>query len=148
GFLVWNWPVAQVFMGDCGSYFLGFLVSIYALVSYQYYQIPLAAWGILTSLFWFDATVTLVRRMLAGQKWYEPHRSHAYQRMIQHGWGHRKVLISSMLVNAVLSVLAWICVYDPRLQVFAFAGAVIFLLCLYLMVEAAKPMFVPFYKNS
>ncbi|MCS5712018.1 glycosyltransferase family 4 protein [Candidatus Berkiella aquae] len=147
GFLVWNWPVAQVFMGDCGSYFLGFLVSVYALVSNQYYQIPLAAWGILTSLFWFDATITLVRRMLAGQKWYEPHRSHAYQRMIQHGWGHRKVLIASMFVNAVLSVLAWICVYEPRLQVFAFAGAVIFLLCLYLMVEAAKPMFVPFYKN-
>jgi len=147
GFLIWNWPVAQVFMGDCGSYFLGFLVSVFALISYQYFQIPLTAWIILTSLFWFDATLTLVRRMLAGEKWYQAHRSHAYQRMLQHGWSHRKVLISAMLVNVVLSSLAFICVYDPRLQAFAFAGALILLTCLYLMVEATKPMFKPFYQT-
>jgi len=147
GFLVWNWPVAQVFMGDCGSYFLGFLVTLFALISYKYFQIPLVAWIILTSLFWFDATITLIRRMLAGQKWYEAHRTHAYQRMLQHGWSHRKVLLSATLVNVVLSSLAWISVNEPRLQVFALAGAVIFLICLYLMVEAAKPMFKHFYQT-
>lgn len=145
GFLIWNWPVAQVFMGDCGSYFLGFLVSVYALVSYHYYQIPLTAWAILTSLFWFDASVTLVRRMFAGEKWYEPHRSHAYQRMIQHGWSHRKVLMSAIFVNVILSTMAWLCVYEPRLEAFSLAGAVILLTCIYLMVEAAKPMFRRFY---
>jgi Fuc2NAc and GlcNAc transferase len=145
GFLIWNWPVAQVFMGDCGSYFLGFLVSVFALISYKYFQVPLVAWIILTSLFWFDATITLVRRMLAGQKWYAPHRTHAYQRMLQHGWSHRKVLLSAMLVNVVLSVLAWISVEEPRLQMFSLAGAVVFLVCLYLMVEAKKPMFRTFY---
>lgn len=148
GFLIWNWPVAQVFMGDCGSYFLGFLVSLFALIGYKYFQVPLTAWIILTSLFWFDATLTLIRRMLAGQKWYQPHRSHAYQRMLQHGWSHRKVLLSAILVNCLLSGLAWLCVYEPRLQAFALAGAVVFLICLYLMVEAAKPMFVHFYSAS
>lgn len=141
GFLTWNWPVARVFMGDSGSYFLGCTVTIYALVSYKYFDMPLMIWVILTALFWFDATITLLRRILAGEEWRKPHKSHAYQRLIQYGWSHQQVLMGAILVNCVLSALALMAFFDPRLMTFALTLALILVSCLYILVEIAKPMF-------
>lgn len=148
GFLTWNWPTARIFMGDCGSYFLGFMVGLYALVSFKQFNVPLTIWIILTSLFWFDATVTLLRRILAGDDWRKPHRSHAYQRLIQSGWGHQKVLIGMWIVNGGLSILAWSVHRDPNLAPFALGVAVAVLSCLYLLVEIAKPMYKSWHDNK
>lgn len=141
GFLTWNWPGAQVFMGDSGSYFLGFLIVLYALVSDKFFNLPIMLWVILTGLLWFDATITLIRRVLNTKDWYKPHRSHAYQRLIQAGWSHQQVLWSALMVNVVLTSLALIAYHDPRLMTFAFGLAVTFLSCLYIMVEIVRPMF-------
>jgi Fuc2NAc and GlcNAc transferase len=141
GFLTWNWPIARIFMGDSGSCFLGFMVALYALISYKLFNFPIMIWVILTAMFWFDATITLVRRILAGEEWRKPHKSHAYQRLIQGGWTHQRVLIGSIGVNSVLSGLAYLVYQDPRLTIFAFSLAVTFLFCLYLLVEIAKPMY-------
>jgi len=148
GFLIWNWPVARIFMGDAGSYFLGFLTAVIALMSYKVYQLPLMLWVILTSLFWFDATVTLLRRMLAREKWYKPHRLHAYQRLIQAGWSHQQVLLSAIGANTILSGLAWLAYHDPRLMPFSFGVAIAFLTCLYIMVEIIKPMFTQWHEAA
>lgn len=141
GFLTWNWPTARIFMGDSGSYFLGSLMAIYALVSYKLFQMPILLWVILTSLFWFDATITLLRRMMAGEDWREPHRSHAYQRLIQSGWSHQKVLLWAIVVNGILAGLALMAYFDPRLSYFALTSAIMLLSCLYIMVEIIRPMF-------
>lgn len=148
GFLTWNWPTARIFMGDCGSYFLGFMVSLYALISYKQFNMPLMIWVILTALFWFDTTITLLRRMLAGDNWQKPHRKHAYQRLIQAGWSHQKVLIAIWGVNAILSYLAWLVHRDPKLTVFALCVTVTFLSCLYLLVEIAKPMYKTWHSDK
>jgi len=141
GFLAWNWPRAQIFMGDSGSYFLGFLTALYALISYKFFHVPLLLWVIMTSLFWFDATVTLLRRLLAGEQWRKPHKSHAYQRLMQAGWSHQQVLIAAIGVNGVLGVLVWMGHRDPRLLPLALGIAVTMLTCLYIGVEIIKPMF-------
>lgn len=141
GFLTWNWPLAQIFMGDSGSGFLGFMVALFALISYKFFQIPLLLWAILTGVFWFDATLTLVRRMLAGEEWRKPHRSHAYQRLIQAGWTHQQVLLGTITINAVLAGLAVVAYRDQRLLSFAFGVSVAFLSCIYIVVELIKPMF-------
>ncbi|MBS0290060.1 MAG: glycosyltransferase family 4 protein [Proteobacteria bacterium] len=143
GFLLWNWPTARIFMGDSGSCFLGMMVALYAFLSYKLFQMPLMIWIILTGFFWFDATITLLRRILAGEEWRKPHRKHAYQRLIQSGWSHQKVLISYIGVNTVLAYLALLVYKQPQLSFFAFSFAVLFLLCLYILVEIVKPM----YKN-
>lgn len=145
GFLTWNWPVARIFMGDSGSYFLGFTLSMYAIIGDCYCGIPLVIWFILTGLFWFDATVTLVRRILHQEKWSTPHRLHAYQRLIQHGWSHQAVLLCAIMANTVLAGLAWIAFYDPRLQSFSIGVGVVFLTALYLLVEMVKPMYSDWY---
>lgn len=146
GFLTWNWPTARIFMGDSGSCFLGFIMASYALVGHKYYDIPLTVWAILTSLFWFDATVTLVRRMLKRENWRKAHRLHAYQRLIQFGWSHQRVLVGAIGVNCILATLAWVAYCDPRLEMFSLGLSVAVLACLYLMVEVAKPMYGTWYE--
>lgn len=93
GFLVWNAPPARVFMGDVGSSSLGYLVAAMALWGAQRGLFPL--WGALLifSPFLVDATWTLLRRLVRGERVWEAHRSHHYQRLVQAGWGHRKTLL-------------------------------------------------------
>lgn len=147
GFLTWNWPVARVFMGDSGSCFLGFLIGIMALISYKYFQMPMVLWAILTGLFWFDATVTLVRRIVARQPWGQAHRTHAYQRLIQGGWSHFQVLLGAALVNTLLAGLAFIAHRDPRLSFFALGLACTLLTCIYILIEVSRPMFKAWYET-
>lgn len=141
GFLTWNWPIARIFMGDSGSCFLGMMVALFALISNKLFNVPFTIWIILTALFWFDATITLVRRILAGEEWRKPHKMHAYQRLIQAGWSHQKVLLSTMAVNAVLSYMAFMAFKEPKLTPFLLGFALTMLFCLYLIVEIIKPMF-------
>ena len=107
GFLIWNWPKAKLFMGDAGSYGLGFAIALIALLGKVWFQVPLGIWCILYSAFWFDASLTLLRRLCRGEPWYAPHKSHAYQRLHQSGWSHQRVACGLLLLNSVLALLAW-----------------------------------------
>lgn len=82
GFLAHNWAPARVFMGDAGSTFLGFSLGMIALSSIVLGVLPISVWLILGAVFFVDATFTLFWRMLAGERWYEAHKSHAYQHAI------------------------------------------------------------------
>ena len=84
GFLLLNWPPAKVFMGDVGSLWLGFSIFALALLSIKADWLSYGVWLILAALFVTDATVTLLTRMMRGERWYEAHRSHAYQRLSRH----------------------------------------------------------------
>lgn len=79
GFLLWNFPPAKIFMGDAGSGFLGIILGILSLQAAWISSQLLWAWLILLGVFIVDATVTLIRRLVRGDKIYEAHRSHAYQ---------------------------------------------------------------------
>ncbi|MEN8132667.1 MAG: glycosyltransferase family 4 protein [Pseudomonadota bacterium] len=99
GFLVWNLPPAKLFMGDSGSAFLGIVLGclmIYStLISSQLFY----AWLILLGVYIVDANVTLIRRILAGQKFYEAHRSHAYQHAAKRYHSHGKVSLAVVIIN-------------------------------------------------
>jgi Fuc2NAc and GlcNAc transferase len=79
GFLYWNFPPASIFMGDAGSGFLGIILAVLSLQAAWIAPQLLWAWLILLGVFIVDATLTLARRLLRGDKVYEAHRSHAYQ---------------------------------------------------------------------
>jgi Fuc2NAc and GlcNAc transferase len=102
GFLIFNWSPARIFMGDVGSGFLGYVFAVMAIASEKDHAVPLTLWVVLSGVFIFDATVTLVRRMLHGERWYAAHRSHAYQRLVGLGYSHRLVSSAVLAVNAVL----------------------------------------------
>lgn len=100
GFLVWNWPPARIFMGDAGSYFLGF--QFFAFVVYAVFSdATVWPWLILLSPFVIDASLTLLRRMWAGQHWWQAHREHVYQRFVLSGWSHQRLIASLLLLNSL-----------------------------------------------
>lgn len=114
GFLVWNWPPAKIFMGDAGSGFLGFSFGALAVGSFAETGFPLWAWLILLSVFLVDASVTLVRRVLRGERFYEAHRSHAYQHASRRYGAHLPVTLAVGVINLVwLLPLAYVAVLYP-----------------------------------
>lgn len=107
-FLFFNFHPAKIFMGDSGSIPLGFLAG--SIGMYGYFHALWPAWFpmLVFSPFIVDATVTLFKRQIAGEKVWQAHRSHYYQRLVQMGWGHRKTAIaeySLMLCVAVTAII-------------------------------------------
>ncbi len=98
GFLIWNWPKAKIFMGDVGSGFLGLLLGVLILLAAQQAAVMFYCGLILFGIFIVDATYTLLVRMLSGQKWYDAHCSHTYQRAAKR-YGHLTILLSCWLIN-------------------------------------------------
>ncbi len=98
GFLVFNFPPARIFMGDTGASTLGFLAAVLILFADIQGLFPFWAGALVFSPFIVDATVTLLRRLLAGERIWQAHRSHYYQRLVQLGWGHRKTVLAEYAV--------------------------------------------------
>lgn len=101
GFLCWNFPPAHIFMGDAGSGFLGLILAVLSLQAAWFKAELLWSWVILLGVFVVDATFTLLRRLLRGDKVYEAHRSHAYQYASRQFAAHRPVTLAVMLINLV-----------------------------------------------
>lgn len=140
GFLLWNKPPAKIFMGDVGSTFLGFLVMLFAIIGEKKYNVPFLVWMILYGVFWFDATVTLLRRLIRGDKWYIAHRLHAYQRLQLQNWSHKKILLGVLLLNSILACIAFVGFYFSEYLLFAFGVAIFLLMICYLLIEKKEPM--------
>jgi len=107
GFLYWNWHKAKIFMGDVGSTLLGYTIAIITIYYANQEASNLWIWITLYGVFWFDATYTLVRRKLNGEKLSEAHRKHAYQRLTQAGWSHSKVTLSALTLNIIIFMLVY-----------------------------------------
>nr|WP_314490222.1 glycosyltransferase family 4 protein [uncultured Pseudomonas sp.] len=99
GFLVWNFPPAKIFMGDAGSGFLGLTLGGLSLQGAWLDGHYFWAWVIVLGVFIVDATVTLLRRLLAGEKVYEAHRSHAYQHAARRFGRHLPVTLCTAAVT-------------------------------------------------
>jgi len=116
GFLFLNWPPAKIFMGDVGSSFLGLMLGIIAYANILE-GVSVWIWIILLGVFIVDSGVTLLRRILIGERWYEAHCSHAYQHAARK-WGHKKVTISTIIINLFwlfpMSILSY---YNPEFDV-------------------------------
>ena len=107
GFLYWNWNMAKIFMGDVGSTLLGYNIAIFTLYYANQSPNSLWIWIILLGVFWFDATLTLIRRKLKNEKLSQAHKKHAYQRLVQSGWSHFRVTNWSMVVNIILFIIVY-----------------------------------------
>ena len=111
GFLWWNWPPAKIFLGDVGSIPFGFLIGWLLLLLVQ--QGQWAAALILPLYYVADATITLARRILRRERFWQAHRQHFYQRAAWGGMGHagvtRAVLVAgvALILCAVVAALGW-----------------------------------------
>lgn len=120
GFLCWNFPQARIFMGDAGSGFLGVLLAVLALAAAHGRPDLFWSWIILAGIFVVDATFTLIRRLLRGERVYQAHRSHAYQ-IASRRWGHSRVtLVVAVLNLSWLTPLAVLAAYVGNGVLFSF----------------------------
>lgn len=109
GFLPHNFPKARMFMGDVGSTSLGLTLASMAiwiaLKGGEKLMIPLV---LLHANFLLDTSATLLRRIWRGEKWYEAHREHFYQRLVRSGKSHAFVTNWEMALQALVVVMLMI----------------------------------------
>lgn len=105
-FLKANFHPARIFLGDVGSVPLGFLASALGAAGIAQGYFP--AWFpfVVFAPFFADATVTLLRRILRGERFWQAHRQHYYQRLVQMGWGHRRTALAEYLLMACSAAAA------------------------------------------
>ncbi len=109
GFLIFNFPPARIFMGDIGSSVLGLVAASLSLWGARDGVFPFWIALLVFSPFIADATVTLIRRLFRGEKVWQAHKTHFYQRLVQAGWGHRKtVLWEYVLMAACAGSAIWV----------------------------------------
>jgi Fuc2NAc and GlcNAc transferase len=140
GFLCWNWPPARIFMGDAGSGFLGFSLAFLGLAASRSGSLPIEVWVILSGTFLVDSTVTLLSRIVRGDRWYEAHRSHAYQHLSRKWQAHSPVTLVVLAINVFWLLPFAVCAashrrYAPFLVLIALAP----LVAVALVAGAGKP---------
>jgi UDP-N-acetylmuramyl pentapeptide phosphotransferase/UDP-N-acetylglucosamine-1-phosphate transferase len=128
GFLLFNFPFAKVFLGDAGSIPLGFLAA------------GIGYWGWAKGIwpFWFpvfafspfvvDASVTLLKRLLRGERFWQAHRQHYYQRMIGMAGAHWPIVLRWYALMLLGIVLASFSTVLPGLWPFAVMASWMFFL--------------------
>jgi len=112
GFLFWNFPPASIFLGDSGSGFLGVVLGGLSLQAAWADPRLLWCWLILLGVFMVDATLTLLRRLVRGERILEPHRSHAYQVASRRYGGHLPVTLATAGLSLfwLLPIALWVAI--------------------------------------
>lgn len=114
-FLVFNYPPARIFLGDAGSTTLGYLAAVVIVGAASRGSVPVWIGVLIFAPFVVDASITLARRVLRGERFWEAHHSHYYQRLARSGWGHGPVARLEYGLMAVSSAAALISMGAPRL---------------------------------
>ncbi|BBH32129.1 glycosyltransferase family 4 protein [Pseudomonas sp. St290] len=140
GFLCWNFPPAKIFMGDAGSGFLGLVIGMLTLQAAWVSLSLFWGWLILLGIFIVDATFTLLRRLVRGEKVYEAHRAHAYQFASRRYGKHLPVTLAVGLINLFWLLPIAFCVVHYKLNgVGGIALAYIPLILLVIKYRAGQP---------
>ena len=134
-FLRFNFPPAQLFMGDAGSIPLGFMVAslsiLGALKGIWPWLFPLLVF----SPFIVDASVTLIRRALRGEKIWQAHRSHYYQRMVLLGASHRQLAVAAWALMVAMAGLAFALRSFPQQALGVFILSAVLYLLIFLAID-------------
>jgi UDP-GlcNAc:undecaprenyl-phosphate GlcNAc-1-phosphate transferase len=128
GFLVFNapFPRAKIFMGDCGSQFLGFTLAILPLMKEadKPTSLPLCYAAALFLIPIFDTTAAVWRRVRDGRKIYEPDKSHLHHKLINMGLDAKKVDTVVYSVQIIIGIFTFIAIHTEGIKSLAILGAV------------------------
>ena len=107
GFLVFNFHPAKIFMGDTGALFLGFMISVIALLGFKNvtiisFIIPIIMLGVPIS----DTFFAIVRRLRTGKKWSDPDKSHLHHCLLNKGFTHRQTVLLIYGIAAMFGLAA------------------------------------------
>jgi UDP-GlcNAc:undecaprenyl-phosphate GlcNAc-1-phosphate transferase len=108
GFLRFNFNPATIFLGDCGSLFIGFMLSALALQGAQKaptivaVAIPVVSFGLPI----LETLLSIVRRFISGRPVFTADREHIHHKLLQRGWSHRQAVIILYAVSALFALLS------------------------------------------
>jgi UDP-GlcNAc:undecaprenyl-phosphate/decaprenyl-phosphate GlcNAc-1-phosphate transferase len=108
GFLRFNFSPATIFLGDCGSLFIGFMLSALALQGAQKaptiiaVAIPVVSFGLPI----LESTLSVLRRYLSGRPVFTADREHIHHKLLQRGLSQRQVVITLYAVSALFALLS------------------------------------------
>jgi UDP-GlcNAc:undecaprenyl-phosphate GlcNAc-1-phosphate transferase len=108
GFLRFNFSPATIFLGDCGSLFIGFMLSALALQGAQKaptiiaVAIPVVSFGLPI----LETALSIVRRFIGGRPVFTADREHIHHKLLQRGLSHRQVVVILYAVSALFALLS------------------------------------------
>jgi UDP-GlcNAc:undecaprenyl-phosphate/decaprenyl-phosphate GlcNAc-1-phosphate transferase len=108
GFLRYNFNPATIFLGDCGSLFIGFMLSALALYGSQKtptivaVAIPMVSFGLPI----LETSLSVLRRLISGRPVFTADREHIHHKLLQRGMSHRQVVIILYGVSAIFALLS------------------------------------------
>ena len=111
GFLYWNVTPARVFMGDSGSTMLGGVFAIVGLILHNAEQLPITFPALVFAWFLLDTSMTLLKRLLKGEKIWQAHRQHIYQKLAITPEDHIKVTGIISLLTLIISLIITIVLF-------------------------------------
>jgi UDP-GlcNAc:undecaprenyl-phosphate GlcNAc-1-phosphate transferase len=113
GFLRYNFNPATIFLGDCGSLFLGFMLSAVSLAGAQKsttlvaVAIPIVSFGLPL----LDTFLSVVRRFLSGQPLFGADREHIHHKLLKRGFTHKQAVVVLYGVSAALGLASLLLLY-------------------------------------
>jgi UDP-GlcNAc:undecaprenyl-phosphate GlcNAc-1-phosphate transferase len=108
GFLRFNFNPATIFLGDCGSLFIGFMLGAFALVGAQKTStivavaIPVVSFGLPI----LETAISIIRRFLNGQPLFAADKGHIHHKLMERGFSQRQAVIILYGVSAVCGLLS------------------------------------------
>jgi UDP-GlcNAc:undecaprenyl-phosphate GlcNAc-1-phosphate transferase len=135
-FLRFNFPPARVFMGDAGSIPLGFLAATLGVLGARQHVWPWLFPLLVFSPFIADASVTLARRALRGEKIWQAHRSHYYQRVVLLGASHRTLALAAYALMLAMAGLAFVLRGMPQHAAWVLILSATLYLTIFLAIDA------------
>ena len=111
GFTILNWRPAQVFLGDIGSLSLGIYFAVMGVIGWIEYHLAVEAFLLLYGVMLCDSSVTLAVRIFRGERWWEAHSSHYYQRLVGVGYNHAQVTSFAVVITLSLSIYGTFVIY-------------------------------------
>ena len=113
GFLRYNFNPASIFMGDSGSYFLGYMLAAYSILGSLKSQatvailIPIIALGVPL----MDTLIAPARRFILGKRLFKPDKNHIHHHLLKIGLSHRKAVLILYGATVAMGILALIAVH-------------------------------------
>lgn len=135
GFLVYNFPPATIYLGDTGSMFLGFIISVIALLGFKVTTITSLVIPIcILAIPIFDTALAILRRLLNGKKIGEPDKEHFHHQLLKMKFSTRTSVLIIYAINIVFAIVSVLYVLGDS-QIAILLYALLFLLLLFIVLK-------------